>query len=211
MKKFLLIFGLCVIFSVLVVTSAFALTVSLVDSGGNTVSINSVIAGSGGNWYVDITEDYLTVNPVWLEFTQQPGATYADTFIEKTVTNSTNLTWRDFHMKLWVQDKTGAWTPSPNNDGLYFTGITSSGPFAETWYNPNQVDELWLWNGVWNTGETYNLAFSVDGWGWTGGSVPNFRLEQWPTDTGGPSVPEPASILLMLIGIAGIAIKRVVR
>jgi len=206
MRKRLLFFSLALLSALLCAGSALALDVSIVDNGGNNVTIDSVSSGSGGNWYVGITEEYQSVNSVWTGYTQQAGASYAgNVYIEKAVTNNSGLLWRDFHMKLWVIDNAGKWVPSPNNDGLYFQGITSSGPFSQTWYDPNAVDELWLWDGTWNVGETYTLAFSVGGWGWSGNSVPQFRLEQWPTDTGGPSIPEPATMLLLGLGLVGLA------
>lgn len=196
-------------FALLCAGPAFAgLGVSVADAGGNTVSIDSVVDAGGGDWDVGITEDYLNTNSVWIDFEQQGGDFTGDVEITKEIHNGSNVTWRDFHMKLWTPAAAGGWVPSPNDDGLYFTGISATGPFGQVWFNANDIDELWLWDGVWNHCETYTLVFNVGGWGWTGGSVPLFRLEQWPTDTGGPDVPEPATLVLTLAGVAGLVLRR---
>jgi len=202
--------ALGVAFALLCAGPVLALSVTVADDGGNTVSVDSVVPDSG-NWDVGVTEDYVNTNSVWLELQQQPGQGYGgDVRFEKSITNSTNLLWRDFHMKLWVPNDFGGWIPSPNDDNLYFTDVGLTGPFSEVWFEPSDIDELWLWDGVWNPSETYTLSFSVGGSGWRNGNVPHFRIEEWPTDTGGPDgdVPEPATLLLTLAGVAGLALRR---
>ena len=141
-------------------------TIIVVEDNGNSVSIDSVAHNQDpAYWSVGISETFVGMASVWIEFDRGMCTPWGPLHITKSVTNDTDTTWEDFHMKLWVPRYCGdGWKPSPNDDGLYFSAVWDTGPFGQSWFDPNGVDEIRLWDGTWAPGETYALSFAITGW-----------------------------------------------
>ena len=189
------------------------------DPSPSAVTIADPAYDEGGTyeWFIDIDKRYENTDSIWIEFIQESNEDYGGFLnISEDINNSTGLQWKDFHMKLWTLDVTGALVPSSNVDGLFFDDDDpnlDTGPFASSWLNANDIDEMWLWEGSWLHSATDTLAFRVGGSGWSTGVVDHFVLEQWPTTTGGPDeedpgIPEPGTLLLLASSVGGWLLRK---
>ena len=188
---------------------ALALPCAAITSAPNLADCSSVIAGSAG---VTIEKTFFDpFVPIDIVFTILKPEFSSDGFaISETVHNLTGRTWNDFHFRLGLG--TGASFvdffagQDPDVEFGDLRGITStSNVFTMSSLSFHQPRTLDFFGGLVPSGTDVTFSFSiVDGFAPSrDGST--FTLRQLPSLA---AVPEPASILLVGLGLAGLGALR---
>jgi hypothetical protein len=160
---------------------------------------NDDAVGNSPNVVFVHQKDYVGIGPVDIEFTVIPSGGVTEYAFVEGVQNGTGIPWTDYHIELGFGMGI-SFLPSPAGDGLDFDHPDLSSPFSFAPFATVIVAE----DGVDAFGGVVPSPAFVSPWVFhvdVPDGITAFTVRQYPTTT---TVPEPASGLLMVVGLAGL-------
>ena len=178
-------------------------SISVTTAEANNDDYQTPPGGGANPNVVSIEKTFTSVGYIDIEFLVEPSQGVTEYFFSGAVTNGTGIPWTDYHLELGYYDN-GEFYLSGSFDFLDFnTGsgqsendpdpVPYSSEFSDLTHLANEI----LWEGgTVDPGEQVLFTFSID----VPDDIDSFVLRQRPS-----VVPEPASMLLLGTGLAGVA------
>ncbi len=156
------------------------------DNGNGSLAVSNIVWIDDYFGGMDVVKEYSDIGPMQLTITVDSDGQY---ILDEDITNSTGVDWTDFHWRYDVE--------TDGDFSIVFSTI-SIRPFKEI-DDPSCPTCVDVSNGPLLNGESFqpSMGFELDD---SSGGV--ITLTQIPT------IPEPATVALMGIGLAGLGYRR---